>query len=208
MRRHPKNPWISNAVAARMMIFLTRHRLPVVSRVFMYFLGCDIGLALPKAVFLPHPMGIVIHSGTCLGDDVVRSCVVDRRALFDHGSELQGHFSDGARRVAMDLSGEDGRSFDATFPDYDFTTSTTVTSPNAPVLATLLVWVLLAPTEGLAALDSIRILIAEGRTSFRVGSPGGITVTDGTGRRILEHLTVEQNLLVGSHLPGMYLYPP
>jgi hypothetical protein len=22
----------------------------------MYFLGCDIGLALPKTLFLPHPM--------------------------------------------------------------------------------------------------------------------------------------------------------
>lgn len=64
IRRHPKNPWISNAVAARMLIFMTRHRLPVGSRVFMYLLGCDIGLALPKTVFLPHPMGIVIHGGT------------------------------------------------------------------------------------------------------------------------------------------------
>jgi len=71
MRSHPKNPWIRNTVAARMLIFLTRHRLPVVSRLFMYFLGCDIGLALPKSVFLPHPMGIVIHSGTRIGDDVV-----------------------------------------------------------------------------------------------------------------------------------------
>ena len=71
MRRHPKNPWISNAVAARLLIFLTRHRLPVVSRVFMYYLGCDIGLALPRTVFLPHPMGIVVHSGTRIGDNVV-----------------------------------------------------------------------------------------------------------------------------------------
>jgi len=71
MRCHPKNPWISNTVAARMLIFLTRHRLPVVSRLFMYFLGCDIGLALPKSVFLPHPMGIVIHGDTQIGDDVV-----------------------------------------------------------------------------------------------------------------------------------------
>jgi serine O-acetyltransferase len=37
----------------------------------MYFLGCDIGLPLPKTVFLPHPMGIVIHRGTSLGNDVV-----------------------------------------------------------------------------------------------------------------------------------------
>src|SRR5438132_757706 len=71
MRKHPKNPWISNSLAARTLIFFTRHRIPVLSRVFMYFLGCDIGLALPKSVFLPHPLGIVIHSGAVIGDDVV-----------------------------------------------------------------------------------------------------------------------------------------
>jgi serine O-acetyltransferase len=70
-RRHPKNPWISNPVAARLLIFMTRHRLPVVSRLFIYFLGCDIGAALPKTVFLPHPMGIVIRDGTRIGDNVV-----------------------------------------------------------------------------------------------------------------------------------------
>lgn len=37
----------------------------------MYFLGCDIGPALPKSVFLPHPMGIVIHASTRFGEDVV-----------------------------------------------------------------------------------------------------------------------------------------
>jgi serine O-acetyltransferase len=50
---------------------MTRHRLPVASRLFIYFLGCDIGLALPKTVFLPHPMGIVIHDGARIGDNVV-----------------------------------------------------------------------------------------------------------------------------------------
>ncbi len=70
-RSHPKNPWISNSRAARALIFLTRHPVPVLSRLYMYFLGCDIGLALPETVFLPHPMGIVIHRGTQIGDDVV-----------------------------------------------------------------------------------------------------------------------------------------
>ena len=70
-RSHPKNPWIRNGLAARILIFLSRHRLPFVSRLFMYFLGCDIGLALPKNVFLPHPVGIVIHTGTRVGEDVV-----------------------------------------------------------------------------------------------------------------------------------------
>ena len=70
-RTHPKNPWISNSAAARWLIRLTRHRVPVLSRLYMYFLGCDIGLALPPTVFLPHPMGIVIHRATRLGNDVV-----------------------------------------------------------------------------------------------------------------------------------------
>src|SRR5580765_764408 len=71
MRCHPKNPWISNGKAARLLIFFTRHRIPYISRAFMYFLGCEIGVPLPKGVFLPHPLGIVIHSMSRIGNDVV-----------------------------------------------------------------------------------------------------------------------------------------
>ena len=71
MRCHPKNYGIRNSLAARMLIFLSRHRVPVLSRLFMYFLGCEIGLALPKSVFLPHPQGIVLHGGARIGEDVV-----------------------------------------------------------------------------------------------------------------------------------------
>jgi serine O-acetyltransferase len=54
-----------------MLIFFTRHRIPGLSRLFMYFLGCDIGRPLPETVFLPHPMGIVIHRSSVIGEDVV-----------------------------------------------------------------------------------------------------------------------------------------
>jgi serine O-acetyltransferase len=54
-----------------MLIFLTRHRVPWVSRLFMYLLGCDIGLALPRSIFLPHPLGIIIHGASRIGEDVV-----------------------------------------------------------------------------------------------------------------------------------------
>ncbi len=37
----------------------------------MYSLGCDIGIRLPRTVFLPHPFGIVIHSRSKIGEDVV-----------------------------------------------------------------------------------------------------------------------------------------
>lgn len=54
-----------------MLIFLTRHRVPILTRIYMYFLGCDIGLALPRSVFLPHPLGIVIHDAAQIGENVV-----------------------------------------------------------------------------------------------------------------------------------------
>jgi len=71
MRSHPKNIWIRNGRLAQLLIFLTRHRIPIISRVYMTFLGCDISLGLPKTVFLPHPYGIVIHSHAKIGNDVV-----------------------------------------------------------------------------------------------------------------------------------------
>jgi serine O-acetyltransferase len=71
VRKHPKNPWISNTIAAKALIFVSRHRIPVFSRIFMYLLGSDIGLRLPQSVFLPHPFGIVIHRNTQIGRNVV-----------------------------------------------------------------------------------------------------------------------------------------
>jgi serine O-acetyltransferase len=71
MRSHPKNQWISNGLVARLLIFSTRHQIPVLSRGFMYFLGCHVGQALPASLFVPHPLGIVIHSGTQIGENVV-----------------------------------------------------------------------------------------------------------------------------------------
>lgn len=54
-----------------MLIWLTHHRVPLIRQLFMRFVGCDIGIALPETVFLPHPQGIVIHSGARIGRDVV-----------------------------------------------------------------------------------------------------------------------------------------
>lgn len=71
VRSHPKNPWIRNGQWASALIFFSRHRLPVISRIFARFLGCDIGIPLPKSTFLPHPQGIVIHGRTQIGVNVV-----------------------------------------------------------------------------------------------------------------------------------------
>jgi len=71
MRRHPKNAWISNGITGKLLIFFSRHRVPVLTRLYMAFMGSDIGLGLPRTIFLPHPMGIVIHGGARIGDNVV-----------------------------------------------------------------------------------------------------------------------------------------
>ena len=108
MPRHPKNSWISNTLAAPVLIFLTRHRLPVVSRVFAYFLGCEIGLALPKTVFLPRPLGIVIHSGARIGDNVVigRQVTLGGRDLTSAAPQVEESLHIGANAViTKDVSG-------------------------------------------------------------------------------------------------------
>lgn len=45
--------------------------MPVLTRFYTAFLNCDLGMALPKSIFPPHPFGIVITSGTEFGEDVV-----------------------------------------------------------------------------------------------------------------------------------------
>jgi len=42
-----------------------------------------------------------------------------------------------------------------------------------------------APQAGFAAAQSVRVLVAEGRTTLRVAGGDGLTITDGTGQRIL-----------------------
>ena len=68
---HPHNPWISNPLAARVLIFLIRHRIPVLSRAVGILLHCDFGAKIPGQLFLPHPYGIIVHSNVVLGENVV-----------------------------------------------------------------------------------------------------------------------------------------
>jgi serine O-acetyltransferase len=71
MRTHPHDVHISNGKLARLLIFFSRHRIPILSRFFTAYLNCDLGTALPVSVFLPHPFGIVVSSGVRFGEDVV-----------------------------------------------------------------------------------------------------------------------------------------
>ncbi len=66
MLRDTRNP-----VAARLLLFLLRHKVPVLGRLWGILLGCDISCKLPETIILPHPYGIIIHSKAVLGDGVV-----------------------------------------------------------------------------------------------------------------------------------------
>ncbi|MFM7183053.1 MAG: serine O-acetyltransferase [Verrucomicrobiales bacterium] len=70
-RHHPNDPHISNGRFAEWLIWLSRHRIPILSRFYSGYLNCDIGVSLPASVFLPHPFGIVVAAGAQIGDDVV-----------------------------------------------------------------------------------------------------------------------------------------
>jgi serine O-acetyltransferase len=66
MLARPHNP-----IAARLLLFLVRHRVPVLTRLCEIVLGGDISCPLPHPVWLPHPYGITIHCGAVIGRNVV-----------------------------------------------------------------------------------------------------------------------------------------
>lgn len=70
-RTYPSDPHISNGKLATWLIALSRNRIPGLFRIYSAYLNCDLGMALPKSVFLPHPFGIVVSSGVEFGEDVV-----------------------------------------------------------------------------------------------------------------------------------------
>ncbi len=70
-RVHPHDRHISNGALAEALIWFSARRIPVLRRLFTAYLNCDLGMALPKSVFLPHPFGIIVSSGVEFGEDVV-----------------------------------------------------------------------------------------------------------------------------------------
>lgn len=62
----------SNPGAAKLLLFLCRHRVPVLSRLYKLLLNCDIYCDVRnREIIMPHPYGIVIHSKARLGRRVV-----------------------------------------------------------------------------------------------------------------------------------------
>ncbi len=62
----------ANPVAARILMFVCRYRIPVLSKLFRLMLNCDIYCDLSRRdILMPHPYGIVIHSKAKIGQRVV-----------------------------------------------------------------------------------------------------------------------------------------
>jgi len=69
-RRHPDALVGRNPLAARVLQWSTRTRLPLVQRAVETVLNCDIECELRAPVLMPHPYGIVIERGTEVGNRV------------------------------------------------------------------------------------------------------------------------------------------
>jgi serine O-acetyltransferase len=68
----PRSPAGANPMSARLLLFFCRHRVPVLGKLYRLLLNCDIYCdCTGRRISLPHPYGIVIHSGARIGDRVV-----------------------------------------------------------------------------------------------------------------------------------------
>lgn len=65
-RRYPHAVVGENPLAAHVLQFAARYRIPLVQA----FLGCDIRCRLGAPVLMPHPLGIVIEQGASIGSRV------------------------------------------------------------------------------------------------------------------------------------------
>jgi serine acetyltransferase len=65
-RRYPDALVGENPLAARILQFAVRHRIPLVQ----FFMNCSIGCRLGSPVLMPYPFGIVIEPGTRIGSRV------------------------------------------------------------------------------------------------------------------------------------------
>jgi serine acetyltransferase len=65
-RRYPEALVGENPIAARVLQFASRHRIPLVQ----FFMNCDIGCRLGSPMLMPYPFGIVIERGVVIGSRV------------------------------------------------------------------------------------------------------------------------------------------
>ena len=81
-----RQPSSVNPLAARVLLFLVRHRVPVLKRVCEIVLGGDFNCVVPPNLLLPHPYGITIHSGAVIGANVV---IMQQVTIGSRGSGIE-----------------------------------------------------------------------------------------------------------------------
>jgi serine O-acetyltransferase len=69
-RRHPDAVVGGNPLAARLLQFACRHRVPGLSDFMETLLNCSLACAVRSPILMPHPYGIVIHRSAVLGSRV------------------------------------------------------------------------------------------------------------------------------------------
>jgi serine acetyltransferase/thymidylate kinase len=67
-RHYPLIP--QNPFAARVLLFLCRWNIPLISKLYRILLGSDIYCKINFPFLMPHPYGIIIHSKTIIGRNV------------------------------------------------------------------------------------------------------------------------------------------
>ena len=93
MLRDPRNP-----MAARVLILLAGHNVPILNVAWGIILGCDIGRKIPVGTIMPHPYGIIIHSGAVLGEGVVimQQVTIGARNIDDEAPVIENNVLIGA----------------------------------------------------------------------------------------------------------------
>lgn len=69
-RRNPNTVVGANPLAARILQFALRHRVPVLADFMSTLLNCGIACRLRSPILMPHPFGIVIHRNAVIGSRV------------------------------------------------------------------------------------------------------------------------------------------
>ena len=65
--RHAQVRLRDNPRRSRLLLFFSRHRVPLLSAAVGVVFNCDINCRIRAPILLPHPYGIVIHSKTRIG---------------------------------------------------------------------------------------------------------------------------------------------
>ena len=92
VQAHPKNPHIKNGRLARWLVAASHQRKNPITRLLLFFSGCEFGIPLPCTTYLPHPQGIVVGCRVRLGQHVVigQQVTLGGRDLeIDHMPEIQ-----------------------------------------------------------------------------------------------------------------------